>query len=114
MSTPRYEIADVSISGFLVGDIWMPATECYKPLHYSLTDRAHHYPDGGTLRDHVLRVCQDGDFQSASIADGELIVTVHRHDDRGTYRRTRRFPLSKFPSVADCVRTDWDGPVWED
>jgi len=27
----------IEISGYLVGPIWMPAVECYKPLRYDAT-----------------------------------------------------------------------------
>jgi len=43
-----------TISGYLVGDIWMPATECYKDLHYDLTREDARFTEPGTLRDHVL------------------------------------------------------------
>lgn len=111
-----FEITRMTISGYLVGTIWMPAAECYKPLTYDVLREARRYtePDSVTLRDHVLSATNDGDFQSCAIADGELLVTIARHEGNKRYTRTRAFPLAMFPSIADCIKTDWDGPAFGD
>lgn len=94
----------ISIRGYIVGPIWWPAdSECYKPLVYDLTREAA-LMDGATLRDHVLRATNDGDFQHATLAHAELVV-----ERRKAGRRViRSFPLSHFPSVADCLHPDGD------
>lgn len=101
----------VKIRGFLVGAIWWPVgAECWKDLDYDLTREDARIVDGSTgkvgadLRYHILRACNDGDFQSAVIAHGE--VEIERR--RGSRRTVRTFPLSMFPSVADCVHDDPD------
>lgn len=98
-------ITNIALRGFVVGPIWWPAgAECYKPLEYNCTDQNARWSEPGTLRDHVLRATNDGDFQHCTIAHGELVVTVQR--ERRTIKRS--FPLSKFPSVADCLHPDGD------
>lgn len=104
------------IRGYLVGSAWMPAAECYKPLNYSFVrdalDKASPWQDArDDLRDALLHVTNDGDFQSASVADGFL--TIRRELGRGL-THTRSFPLDRFPSVRDLIRSDWDGPSGED
>lgn len=87
------------LSGYLVGPIWWPAgAECWKDLDFTCDDT-------GTLRDNVVRAhCFDGDFQSCSIAQGELIGTYRR----GAKTVSRTFPLAMFPSIADCLHSDPD------
>ena len=97
-------LVNISIRGFLVGTIWMPAAECYKPLDYSLTDQQCRTVGKMTLRDHVVRATNDGDFQSCTLALGELVVTTRN----GRRTTTRTFPLARFPSIADCLHPDGD------
>lgn len=98
-------ITDIILRGFIVGPIWWPAgVECYKPLNYSITREDGRFSEPGTLRDHVLRATQDGDFQSATLACAEIVVTCQRE----RRRVTRSFPLSHFPSIADCLHPEGD------
>jgi hypothetical protein len=98
-------ITNISLRGFIVGPIWWPAgAECYKPLSYSITDERVRWSEPGTLRDHVLAATNDGDFQSATLAQAELVVERRA----GNRRVIRSFPLSHFPSVADCLHPDGD------
>ena len=94
----------VRLRGYLVGNIWMPNCECFKELSYSLDDQSSRWSERGTLRDHVLAATNDGDFQSCNIAHGELVITR----TKGRRKVTRSFPLSMFPSVADCLHSDPD------
>lgn len=99
-------ITDIRLRGFIVGPIWMPAVECYKPLDYSISDERRRWSGPGTLRAHVLAATNDGDFQSATLAHGELVIERRA----GNRRVIRSFPLSHFPSVADCLHPagdDW-------
>lgn len=102
------------IRGYLVGPIWMPATECYKPLRYQLTNEDARFNEPLTLREHVLRATNDGNFQYCQIADGELVTTAYITKETRNYRRSVSRPLSAFPSIADCVKTDWDGPMGDE
>lgn len=98
-------ITEIRLRGFVVGPIWWPVgTECYKPLEYSCTDTNSRWSEPGTLRDHVLCVINDGDFQSCTLAHAELIVERRK----GNRRVIRSWPLSRFPSVADCLHPDGD------
>lgn len=105
---------NLSIRGYLVGQIWMPATECWKDLTYSITREDTRFSEPLTLREHVLRATNDGDFQSCQIADGVLIAETTRRTKTGITKRVRSWPLDRFPSIEDCIRTDWDGPCGED
>lgn len=98
-------IADISIRGFIVGPIWWPAgEEYYKPLSYSITNEGARWSEPGTLRQHVLAATNDGDFQNATLACAELVIERRT----GNRRVIRTFPLSRFPSVADCLHPDGD------
>ncbi len=98
-------ITDMRFQGFIVGPIWWPAgAECFKPLQYSLTDHDRRSSEPMTLREHVLRATNDGDFQSATLAHAVLVVERRL----GSRRVIRSFPLSKFPSVADCLHPEGD------
>jgi hypothetical protein len=99
----------ITLRGYLVGSIWWPVgAECYKHLTYDVTREDSRFTEPGTLRDHVLRATNDGDFQCATIACGELIAERREIKD-GRERIVRRsFPLSRFPSVADCLHPEGD------
>ena len=104
----------VSIRGFLVGHIWMPATECYKDLNYDATREQARTIGKMTLRDHVLRATNDGDFQSCRIAHGCLVLKTTKQCGATRVTRSRVFPLDRFPSIYDCLNTEWDGPDCDD
>lgn len=109
-------IERITIHGYLVGGIWWPyGAECYKDLSYDIL-REQDRTVGGkmTLREHVLRATNDGDFQSCEIADGYLEIRIRKPDKTGRTIRTRMFPLDMFPSISDCVKSDWSGPEFED
>lgn len=97
------------ITGYLVGPIWWPSgSECWKDLDYDLSSEDARFTEPGTLRDHILRATNDGDFQNCSIAHGELVATrCYRRGER-TVREVRSWPLERFPSIADCLHDDLD------
>ena len=103
-----------TLLGYLVGDIWMPQTECWKDLAYDLTSEDARFTEPGTLRDHVLRATNDGDFQSCEIADGVLKTVATIRKGERLYRRVRYTDLNACKSVADMVRREWDGPICND
>lgn len=105
----------VTIHGYVVGPIWWPVGhECYKFFTYDLTREDKRFSEPGTLRDHVLVITNDGDFQHCEIADGYLEATTTKEQGSTVTRKTRLFNLSIFPSIADCVKLDWDGPIGDD
>lgn len=83
----------------------MPAITCTKPFDISGDDFL--YSDGSrpTLRDMVLRVTNDGDFQDANISWGFLRIEMTREhvSGHGKFTRTREFDLRKFASIDDCI-----------
>lgn len=110
---------EFTIRGYLVGTIWMPAAECYKNVSYTFVrnecERRSAWQDAHeTLRDALLQITNDGDFQSCAVADG--VLTVTRQDGSGGRKRSysRCFPLDRFDSVSDMIRADWVGPDMED
>jgi hypothetical protein len=107
----------ITITGFIVGPIWWPSgSECWKDLKYDATDQQARTDGKMTLRDHVLRASMDGDFQSCSLAAGELhIETTHVRASGTVVRRRRSWSLYDFPSIADCLHEDRDWlPCWPD
>ena len=93
--------SNVYLRGTVYGPIWMPAVECWKPVTVSAQ-----YADGSrlTLRDMALRATADGDFQSASLTtDSEVVFEQTIKKGNRTLRRVKWYPVSHFPSIADCV-----------
>ncbi len=95
----------IILHGTLIGMIWMPSVTCTKPLRYDLTREDARFTEPGTLRDHVLRATNDGDFQSCKIMDGIMEVTVTITKGTRRYNRTRYFDLTLFKGIADMVTT---------
>lgn len=106
-----YHTESIRITGYLVGNIWMPNIECWKHLDFDATDYEARCSAPLTLREMTLAATRDGDFQGCDIADGTLIV-IRRAENGFTHRRS--FALDRFPSIADMTRTDWDGPTWDE
>lgn len=115
---------EFSITGYVVGTIWMPAAECYKFVDYHFVrdeaDKSSPWVDvHDNLRDAMLHITNDGDFQSCALADGLLTVTDKFFDQANGMiapRRThsRSWAVANFPSVADMVKFDWEGPQDDD
>jgi hypothetical protein len=102
---------EFTVTGYVVGPIWWPVgEECYKHFSYNLTCEDERFTEPATLREHVLSITNDGDFQYSEIADGFLTATI-RKPGRA---RSRNFPLDMFPSIKDCIKDDWCGPSGED
>jgi hypothetical protein len=103
----------LELRGYLVGHIWMPNVECWKDLSYNITREDSQQ---GTLRDHVLRATNDGDFRSCVIAGGELVATRREQREGRTVTIERRWPLDCFKSIRDMLHDDpdWMPPYDED
>lgn len=100
------------ITGYLVGHIWWPQAECFKSFQYNLTREAGRYTSTASLRDHLLAITRDGDFQSCAIAQGEIVIRRTRADPTKpghTIRVTRILPLEDCANVADLLH---DNPDW--
>ncbi len=100
---------EIKISGSLVGKIWMPSVTCWKDFSYDvIREQARTIGGKMTLRDHVLRATNDGDFQSCEMGDSFLTIKTSRRTESGAViTRSRSWPMEYFPSVSDCVIADW-------
>jgi hypothetical protein len=108
----------ISLFGEIAGNIWMPAVECTKEFHLELTriprnSNTRTYPgiaprsmEITCLRDALLHIINDGDFQSCAITWARLEVSHYFGDEsRGTRTvktRTRVWDLRGQDQNADC------------
>src|ERR1700728_658175 len=89
-------IISVQIRGYVVGALWWPTgAEAWKDLNYDLTRESGRFMTRPGLRDHLVNIISDGDFQGgATIAQGSVIVRIF--NPRRNRTVTREFPLSRF------------------
>ena len=107
----------IKLYGEVAGTIWMPAVECTKEFHLELTRIPRHsttrtYPgiaprsmEITCLRDALLHVTSDGDFQSCAITWAMLEVSHYFEEPRSTRTaqiRRRVWVLRGRGSNADC------------
>ena len=107
----------ITLYGEVAGTIWMPAVECTKEFRLELTRIPRHsttrtYPgiaprsmEITCLRDALLHLTNDGDFQSFAITWAVLEVSHHLDDAHGTRTvktRTRVWELRGKGPDADC------------
>lgn len=105
----KHTTTEVQIIGTIGGRIWMPACVCSKQFKVSnleypytaLTENGRSVK--ATLRDMILMVTNDGDFQSCLIADATVVFIRTVVTASGTITRRRAMDIRQFPSVADCV-----------
>lgn len=96
----------ITIHGTLRGNLWWGG-EAEKEFTYTVKDGSH-FTDGKreSLRDAVLRITNDGDFQSCEIlADAYIKATLQK----GHTTRAIKFDLNSdlFPSIKDCLLDDY-------
>ena len=108
----------IKIYGEVSGEIWMPAVRCTKMFELDLIRIARDssprtYPgiaprsmEITSLRDALLHLTNDGDFQSCGIAWGILEVSHSSRNDTDTSStvstRTRVWTLRGIGQNADC------------
>ncbi len=108
----------ITLYGEVAGQIWMPAVECSKEFRLELTriprdSTTRTYPgiaprfmEITCLRDALLHLTNDGDFQSCAITWAVLEVSHYFGDEtRGTRTvrtRTRVWELRGKGPNADC------------
>lgn len=107
---------DITLRGGICGPIWWPVgAKCGMDLNVDLSREIARVSssDGSrvTLRDAIeLVMCEKGgDFQSSMLtADTEICITAYctNESQRITSKRTRYWPITSFPSIADYVDTD--------
>ena len=70
------ELVSIKISGEVIGKIWMPSIECSKEFNVTFTPDNLPFTSQWTgLRDAVLHITNDGDFQSCRINWASVKVT---------------------------------------
>ena len=108
----------ISISGYLVGDLWWPiGVEAWKDASLDVTRDRHRF--AGDYREITLRdvvdsfVCREGgDFSSAALlANAELTATRTINRDGRRITVSRSWPLSANFSVAASCRSSWIKPI---
>jgi hypothetical protein len=108
----------ITFYGEIAGNIWMPAVECTKAFHLELnriprTSTTRTYPgiaprsmEITCLRDALLHLTNDGDFQSCAVTWARLEVSHYFGDEtRGTRtvkNRTRVWEVRGQGHDADC------------
>ena len=108
----------ITLYGKVAGTIWMPAVECTKEFHLELTriprnSATRTYPgiaprsmEVTRLRDALLHLTNDGDFQSCAITWAVLEVSHYSGDEtrrtRTVKTRTRVWKLRGRGPDADC------------
>ncbi len=96
------------IHGTIQGNIWMGGLPCEKSVNYTVRDGTH-FTDGKreSLRDAVLRITNDGDFQSCELlANSYLQIKL----TRANKTLTRNFDLNNkdlFPTIQDCISDEY-------
>lgn len=99
----------IRLYGEVEGTIWMPACECTKTFDVELvriprdsrtrTAHSHGWPmEISCLRDALLHLVGDGDFQSCGIVYAVLEVT----HTRGNRRASRTWEMRGQGENADC------------
>jgi hypothetical protein len=109
----------ITLCGEVAGIIWMPAMECTKAFHLELiriprNSRTRTYPGMAPhsmeitcLRDALLNLTNDGDFQSCAITWARLEISHFEDKHHGTATtkvRTRVWELRGSGRDADCFR----------
>ncbi len=108
----------ITLYGEIAGTIWMPAVECSKEFHLELTriprtSSTRTYPgiaprsmEITCLRDALLHLINDGDFQTCTINWARLEVSHIFGDEtcgtRTVKVRTRAWDLRGQGENADC------------
>ena len=108
----------ITFYGEIAGNIWMPAVECTKAFHLELNriprnSTTRTYPgiaprsmEITCLRDALLHLTNDGDFQSCAITWARLEVSHYFGDETDGTRtvkiRTRVWELRGQGQDADC------------
>jgi hypothetical protein len=103
-----YHTVTVEFRGLLFGSIWMPNIECTKPIlrRYNMPVERNASMLGfsdyrGSIRDTLIDLTNDGDFQNAKVADLTMFVT--RYNPETHTKRVRSWTIRYTPDNADCL-----------
>lgn len=104
MKTAKATLRQYILRADLVGYIWMPNCLAVKPVEYRFTrpenpeSPSRRRDECDTLRDALLRVTSDGDFQSCTLAN----ATIEVQDNRRGGRKSRWMPLTGLLDKANA------------
>ncbi len=93
----------IKVVGSIVGKIWMPSTYAAMEFNINVTTERERHTDGLSIREAIERYLSfsTGDFQSAAIATGYLILEAW--NGKGNRKLTRYIDLKNCPCVADLM-----------
>lgn len=91
----------IDVSARVIGRNWMPGCLCWKDVRATFTpdDRPFSH-QWSNLRDALLRLANDGDFQSAALSD--VWLTIDRLATRGILRTYHKVNMDAI-AVADLI-----------
>ena len=117
----------ITLYGEVAGTIWMPSVECTKAFHLELiriprNSKTRAYPgiaphsmEITCLRDALLHITNDGDFQSCAVSWARLEVSHYFGSAKRTADtlriRTRVWELRGKGPDADCFTGERDSSV---
>ena len=96
------------IQGTLRGSLWMGG-DAEKQINYTVKDGTHFVQnERETLREAVLRITNDGDFQGSNLlADSVLIVEMWKANNKRIIRAFELYNPALFPTIADSIIEDY-------
>lgn len=93
------KLESITVQGELIGRIWQ-GIECYKEVNCTFTPNDRPFSHKWTgLRDALLHVTNDGDFQNCKLSNGVLIIRWY--DGRRTIQMVSDIPYCKVSD--DCI-----------
>ncbi len=96
VQTIMKHLESITISGELRGNIWMPDCECTKDFTHTFAPKGRHNPfqkEWIDLREALLDITNDGDFQSCGIDYAYIETTWTETELNG---RNRRVSVGKY------------------
>ncbi len=88
----------IYLTGVIIGNIWMPNCECEKDFRVKFTPDDEPFsrqwgktPFGCAMRDALLHITNDGDFQSCSILFCEMEAVYGDTTPTGKYQEIRKY-----------------------
>lgn len=112
-------LESIDIQGVLAGVIWMPSCHAWKHFNVKFTPEARPFSrewDG--MRDALLHITNDGDFQSCGLAEAWLTATYRDGDNRrvviGKEINLDAKLISDFKAKPETIDAYFDGALYED
>lgn len=81
-------LESVTLYGTVAGRMWMPSCHAWKEFQVKLVPGGAHFArEWHGLRDALMEIANDGDFQSCGLVDAALIATYNTGPNRTTQIR---------------------------